>query len=534
MKEINVEKTASRGIAIAPVYIYEEVDLTPDSYPVESDRIGEEEARFQTVKQEVIAELKQLSEDNPIFEAHMMLADDYTLQESITGKIRSGERNVQQAIAEAVEEIAEMFHQMEDEYMRERGADVLDIGKRFLMKCKNMEQQNLAAIKEPVIIVARDLFPSDTVKMNPEYVKGIITKEGGVTSHVSIMAKSYGIPALTGVKEILDAIKPESIICMDAKAGKIIIDPKAEVLAEYQKRQQEEREEEERIKKYRSIEPVTPDGKRISLCINVGSTEEIKQAQDKNIDGVGLFRTEFLYMENTHFPTEEEQFRVYKEAAQLCPKEVTIRTLDIGGDKTLPYYEFEEEENPFLGWRAIRISLDMPEMFQEQLRAILRASAFGHVRIMFPMLISLEELRAAKAVVEQCKEQLRKEQIPFDEEIEIGMMMETPASVILADEFAKEADFFSIGTNDLTQYILAVDRGNKKIASRYDAFHPAVQKAIETIIQAGHRQNIKVGMCGELAGDVKAVPKLLEMGLDEFSMSAGNLDYVRSIIIGKV
>lgn len=532
MKEINVEKTASRGIAIAPVYIYEEADLTPADYPVEKERIGEELEKFEQVKGDVIAELEQLSEANPIFAAHVAIAGDYTMVEAITSRIQSGEKNVEQAIAEAVEEVAELFRQMDDEYMRERSADVLDIGKRFLTKCKNITVQDLSAINEPVIVVARDLFPSDTVKMNPEYVKGIITKEGGVTSHVSIMAKNYGIPALTGVAGILDAVKPESMICMDAKSGRILVDPEEEILAEYKKRQQEEEAEQERIKKYRSMEPVTADGKRISLCINVGSTDEIKHALDKNIDGVGLFRTEFLYMENSHFPTEEEQFAVYKEAAVLCPKEVTIRTLDIGGDKTLPYYEFEKEENPFLGWRAIRISLDMPEMFREQLRAILRASAYGHIRIMFPMLISLEELRKAKEMVEKCKDELRKEQIPFDEEIEVGMMMETPASVILADEFAKEADFFSIGTNDLTQYILAVDRGNKKIASRYDSFHPAVMKAIETIIQAGHKYDRKVGMCGELAGDVNAVSRLLEMGLDEFSMSAGNVDYVRSAIIG--
>ena len=236
-------------------------------------------------------------------------------------------------------------------------------------------------------------------------------------------------------------------------------------------------------------------------------------------------------MENNHFPTEEEQFSVYKEAANLCPKEVTIRTLDIGGDKSLPYYEFDPEENPFLGWRAIRISLDMPELFKTQLRAILRASVFGHIRIMFPMMISLKELAQAKAITEECKEELRREGIPFDENIETGMMMETPASVLLAEEFAKEADCFSIGTNDLTQYILAVDRGNKKIASRYDSFHPAVLKAIEMIIQAGHKYNRKVGMCGELAGDVNAVHKLLQLGLDEFSMSAGNVDYVRKAVI---
>lgn len=427
--------------------------------------------------------------------------------------------------------MAEIFGQMEDEYMRERKADVLDIGKRFLLKCKKITVQDLAAIGEPVIVVAKDLFPSDTVKMNPEFVKGIITEEGGVTSHVSIMAKNYGIPTLTGVSGILEKLKSGNLICMDAGSGRIAIEPEGAILEDYRKRLEADLQEQEEIRKYRSMEAVTPGGKRISLCINVGNTEEIKLALDKNIDGVGLFRTEFLYMENTHFPTEEEQFAVYKEAAMLCPQEVTIRTLDIGGDKSLPYYEFEPEENPFLGWRAIRISLDMPDLFRTQLRAILRTSAFGHIRIMFPMMISVEELVQAKEMVEQCKEELRKEQVAFDEDIETGMMMETPASVLLAEDFAREADFFSIGTNDLTQYILAVDRGNKKIASRYDSFHPAVVKAIAAIICAGHKYNRKVGMCGELAGDVNAVPKLLELGLDEFSMSAGNIDYVRRAIL---
>ena len=532
MIKIKVEKTASRGIAIAPAYVYREVNLTPDHYPVAEEKIPQEEKKFTDIKQAVLADLEQLSQENPIFAAHIAIADDYTLQEGIIGRIKSGKKNVQQAIRETVEEVAEIFGQMEDEYMRERKADVLDIGKRFLIKCKNITVQDLADICEPVIVVAKDLFPSDTVKMNPEFVKGIITEEGGVTSHVSIMAKNYGIPALTGVANVLGNLEDGKTVCMDAEDGTIVIEPEEAVLEDYRKRQEEDRKEQEEIKKYRSMETVTPAGKRIYLCINVGNTEEIKLALDKNIDGIGLFRTEFLYMENSHFPTEEEQFTVYREAAKLCPQEVTIRTLDIGGDKSLPYYEFEPEENPFLGWRAIRISLDMPDLFRTQLRAILRASAFGHIRIMFPMMISVEELQSAKEMVETCKEELRREQIAFDENIETGMMMETPASVLLAEEFAKEADFFSIGTNDLTQYILAVDRGNKKIASRYDSFHPAVMKAIAEIIRAGHKYNRKVGMCGELAGDVNAVPKLLELDLDEFSMSAGNVDYVRKTIIG--
>lgn len=533
MRKLTVEKTASRGIAIAPAYVYSEVDLSPDNYTISEQQVHTEIAAFQGVKAAVLKDLEALSEENPIFAAHMEIADDFTLQDAVEGKIRDEKKNVQVAITEAVEEIAEIFRQMDDEYMRERAADVQDIGKRFLLKCKNAELQDLSAIFEPVIVIARDLYPSDTVKMNPEIVKGIITQEGGVTSHVSIMAKNYGIPALTGVAGILDEVEAGDEICMDAQTGEIYVKPEPEIRETYGTKQREQEEELEKIKSYRQTDPVTADGKRIYLCVNVGNTEEIKQALDKNIDGVGLFRTEFLYMEGNHFPTEEEQFKVYKEAAELCPKEVTIRTLDIGGDKKLPYYEFEPEENPFLGWRAVRISLDMPEMFRTQLRAILRASAFGHIRIMFPMMISLEEMKEAKALVEECKAQLREEKIIFDEKIEVGMMMETPASVLLAEEFAKEADFFSIGTNDLTQYLLAVDRGNKKIASRYDSFHPAVLHAIKHIIQAGHREHIKVGMCGEMAGDIRAIPTLLEYGLDEFSMSSGSVDYARMAILEK-
>lgn len=532
MEVVNVAKTASRGIAIAPVYYYKEIRLTADNYLIEEGQIQEEAAKYADLKAAVLVDLEILAEDNPIFEAHMSIADDFALEDAVIRRIKEEKKNIQMAIAEATDEFASLFQMMDDEYMRERSADVIDIGKRFLMKAKGIVPQDLSALQEPVIVVARDLLPSDTVKMNPEFVKGIITQEGGVTSHVCIMAKNYGIPALTGVEGILQKVTDGETICMDAEKGTIILSPEEAVLTAYREKKAMQEQEQEILKEYRKKEPVTADGKRIYLCVNVGNTSEIEQALDKNIDGVGLFRTEFLYMENSHFPTEEEQYQVYKKAAELCPQEVTIRTLDIGGDKNLPYYEFEHEDNPFLGWRAIRICLDMPEIFQTQIRAILRASAFGHIRIMFPMMISPEELRDAKAVVEECKRQLREEKIAFDESIELGMMMETPASVLLAEEFAAEADFFSIGTNDLTQYMLAVDRGNKKIASRYDPFHPAVVKAIETIIRAGHKHNIKVGMCGELAGDVNATQKLLQMGLDEFSMSAGNVDYVRKVIIG--
>ncbi|MCI5870039.1 MAG: phosphoenolpyruvate--protein phosphotransferase [Dorea sp.] len=531
MEQVCVEKTASRGIAAAEVYKYLEPDWTPDRMIITEEQVGEEQAKFADAREAVMKELEILAAENAIFAAHLEIAGDYMLQEGVNAKITGEKKNAQLAVHEVIEEFAAIFSAMDDAYMKERGADVKDIGKRLLAKLKGIKRPDLGEIQKEVIIAAKDLYPSDTVKLSPETVKGIITEEGGVTSHVSIIAKSMNIPTLVGVKGILEKLEDGMMVCMDAEKGVIIIDPDAVTWKDYQAKKKEYEEKCARLKKLREIPAVTKNGKKISLCANVGNTEDIKKALPMKIDGVGLFRSEFLYMENTHFPTEEEQYQVYREAARLCPQELTIRTLDIGGDKDLSYFDFEKEENPFLGWRAIRISLDMKDMFKVQLRAILRASAFGQVRIMFPMIISMEELREAKAVVEECKQELKAEGIAYDEQIELGMMMETPASVLLAEEFAKEADFFSIGTNDLTQYLLAVDRGNKKIADRYSYFHPAVVKAIGQIIQAGHKEGIKVGMCGEMAGDVKAVPVLLELGLDEFSMSAGSIDYVREQII---
>ena len=531
MEKVLVEKTASRGIAVAPVYLYLDPDLSFGTEKISKEQVQEELDKFTQAKTAVVEELTVLAQQNEIFAAHLEIAGDFMLQDGVESKVKNDLKNVQQAISETIEEFAVIFESMDDEYMKERAADVKDIGKRLLAGTKHVKLPDLGGITEPVIVVARDMYPSDTVKINPSLVKGIITEEGGVTSHVSILAKSMGIPTLVGVKGILSKVSDGETICMNAGEGVIVVQPDEEILNEYKAQKEAYEAEKARLESLRNTPAVTKEGKRIYLCANVGNLKDIKNALVMNIDGVGLFRSEFLYMQNTHFPTEEEQFKVYKEAAQLSSQELTIRTLDIGGDKELSYYEFEKEENPFLGWRAIRISLDMKEMFKEQLRAILRASAFGHVRIMFPMIISMEELKEAKAIVQGCKEELKERGEAFDENIETGMMIETPASVILADEFAKEADFFSIGTNDLTQYILAVDRGNKKIADRYDYFHPAVVKAIGQVIEAGHKEGIKVGMCGEMAGDQKAVKLLLDLGLDEFSMSAGSIDYVREQIL---
>ncbi|MDF2590170.1 MAG: phosphoenolpyruvate-protein phosphotransferase PtsI, partial [Anaerocolumna sp.] len=420
-----------------------------------------------------------------------------------------------------------IFETMEDEYMRERAADIKDIRTRLLCALKGINLSSLQNITEKVILVADDLAPSDTAVLNLDYILGFITKEGGVTSHVSIMAKGLGLPALVGVNSIMNEVTNGDFLIMDAKSGNIIINPDEKTIKEYQGLQEEYERKQNELAKESNLPAVTLDGRSVHLCANVGSIYDIKQAIKHGIDGVGLFRSEFLYMENNHFPTEEEQFKAYQEAAILVGKELTIRTLDIGGDKSLSYYEFEKEENPFLGWRAIRISLELKDMFKTQLRAILRASAFGTIRIMFPMIISMEELRTAKEILNECKLELTEESIAFDTNIQVGMMMETPASVLCAEDFAKEVDFFSIGTNDLTQYMLAVDRGNKKIANMYNSFHPAVLKSIKHIIKAGHNNNIKVGMCGEFACDERAIPVLLGLGLDEFSMSAMEIANVK-------
>ena len=366
--------------------------------------------------------------------------------------------------------------------------------------------------------------------MNLDYVLGFATQFGGVTSHVCIMARNLGLPALVGVDDLMNQVNDGDMIIIDAGNGDVYVNPSDDMIREFEKKQVEFIKSEEKIKESLHLEPITTDGKRVLIYSNVGNIEDIKNAVKCHIDGIGLFRSEFLYMENTHFPTEEEQFQVYKNAVQICTGEVIIRTLDIGGDKELSYYEFQKEENPFLGFRAIRISLEMKDMFKQQLRALLRASAFGNVSIMYPMIISIEELIQANSILQECKTELNNEKIPYNKDIKIGMMIETPASVMEADNFAKYVDFFSIGTNDLTQYMLAVDRGNEKIANMYDSFNPAVLHAIQKVIDAGHKENIVVGMCGEFAGDEKACKMLLGMGLDEFSVAFTQVGAIKSIV----
>lgn len=527
MKKFSVEKTSSKGFAIGKAYKFDKVSLSPDSYSF-SDRQAEEK-QFSDAVAKVSSDLEELAKNNEIFSAHLELVGDVALAEGVIGKIAEG-KNVQIALKETIDEFVMIFESMDDEYMRQRADDIKDIYQRLLSKLKNVEIKNLSLMNEPAIIISSDLAPSDTASMNLDYVLGFATQFGGVTSHVCIMARNLGLPALVGVDNLINQVNDGDMIIIDAGKGDVYVNPSDDVIKEFEKKQEEFIKHEEKIKESLHLEPITTDGKRVLVYSNVGNIEDVKNAVKCYIDGIGLFRSEFLYMENTHFPTEEEQFEVYKEAVQICSGEVIIRTLDIGGDKELSYYEFQKEENPFLGFRAIRISLELKDMFKQQLRALLRASAFGHVSIMYPMIISIEELIQANAVLQECKAELDSEKIAYNKDIKVGMMIETPASVMEAESFAKYVDFFSIGTNDLTQYMLAVDRGNDKIANMYDSFNPAVLHAIQKVIDAGHKENIVVGMCGEFAGDEKACKMLLGMGLDEFSVAFTQVGAIKSII----
>lgn len=531
MVRLTVNKTAAKGIVIGKAYLVTEPDLTANRYKVEEDALSKEQAIFEEALSHSQDELTGLASESDIFEGHLMIAMDQTLSDTVISKMKENLYSAQAALEDTVIELSTLFDSMEDEYMRERAADVKDVGNRIMRQLKGMGGSSLGEIKDKVILIAKDLAPSDTAAMDFNYVLGFITEQGGVTSHVSIIARSLGVPALVGVTDILSHVKSNDMIIMDAENGTILINPDNNTIQQYKELEEKFKEKQEMLKKQNHLPAITNDGKEVSVCANVGSLEDIKNTLSIQIDGIGLFRSEFLYMESSHFPTEEEQFEVYKEAAILMEgKEVTIRTLDIGGDKSLPYYTFQTEENPFLGWRAIRISLDLKDVFKTQLKAILRASHYGYLRIMLPMIISVEEIEDAKSLIEVCKRELQSANIPFDEDIEIGIMIETPASVLCVDELASRVDFFSIGTNDLTQYVLCVDRGNKKISNLYNSFHPAVLRCIQTVINAAHKQEIKCGMCGEFASDSKAVKLLLGMGLDEFSMSASEIPAVKYLI----
>lgn len=528
MKKISVSQTASKGYAIGPVYLVERRELIIERKKVAAEEIELEVERYNAALATAKAQLEKLAADSDIFEAYVQLVQDEALIQGITAKIQSG-CNAESAVEDTIDEFVMIFDSMDDVYMKERAADLKDVKKRLQYALQGIEENPFQEMEEPAIIVAEELTPSDTANMDFSKVLGFLTEVGGVTSHVSIIAKGRGIPCLTGVKDICAEVKSGMMTAMDAGTGEVYLEPDDETIEEFTKKKSQFEEQEKMMEEESKNPSVTKDGHKFMLCANVGNIDDIKDALGSQMEGIGLFRSEFVYMmKKDGFPSEEEQFEIYKEAAILTEgKELTIRTLDIGGDKGLDYFEFAKEENPFLGCRAIRLCLNMPEMFKTQLRALLRASIYGNIRIMYPMLISVEELEEANRLLAECKQELTAEGKEFRDDVEVGMMIETPSSVMMADEFAQRVDFFSIGTNDLTQYLLAVDRGNEAISSLYNSFHPTVLRAINHVIDRAHAHGIKAGMCGEFASNDKASPILLGMGLDEFSMSAGSIKTVK-------
>lgn len=529
---------ASVGIAIAKAYILEHPNLQVEKQNIED--VEDEITKFENALEKTNKELekikdyamKELGKDKAeIFAAHLLVISDPELINPIKDKIKTEKINAEFALQETAAIFVAMFEQMDNEYMRERAADIRDVTSRILSHLLGVEIPNLNLISEEVIIIADDLTPSDTAQLNREYVKGFTTNIGGRTSHSAIMARSMEIPAVVGTKTVTKDIKYGDMVIVDGIDGIVIVNPSDQEITEYKQKQQKFSKEKEEWTKLKDEPTVTKDGVHVELAANIGTIDDVQGVLDNGGEGIGLYRTEFLYMGRDKLPTEQEQFEAYKSVLEkIKEKPVVVRTLDIGGDKELPYLQLPKEMNPFLGYRAIRLCLDRQDIFRTQLRALLRASVFGHLKIMFPMIATLEEFRESRAILLEEKEQLQSENIEVSNEIEIGMMVEIPSTAIIADQFAKEVDFFSIGTNDLIQYTMAADRMNEKVSYLYQPYHPAILRLVNMVIKAAHKEGKWVGMCGEMAGDPIAIPILLGLGLDEFSMSATSILPSRTLI----
>ncbi|SYE13429.1 PTS system phosphoenolpyruvate-protein phosphotransferase [Klebsiella pneumoniae] len=531
---------ASPGIAFGKALLLKEDEIVIDRKKISADKVDQEIERFLSGRAKASAQLEVIKtkagetfgeEKEAIFEGHIMLLEDEELEQEIIALIKDKHMTADAAANEVFDGQATALEELDDEYLKERAADVRDIGKRLLRNILGLAIIDLSAIQDEVILVAADLTPSETAQLNLKKVLGFITDAGGRTSHTSIMARSLELPAIVGTGSITAQVKNGDYLILDAVNNQVLINPSNEQIEALRSLQAQVAEEKAELAKLKDLPAITLDGHQVEVCANIGTVRDVEGAERNGAEGVGLYRTEFLFMDRDALPTEEEQFAAYKAVAEACGSQaVIVRTMDIGGDKELPYMNFPKEENPFLGWRAVRIAMDRKEILRDQVRAILRASAFGKLRIMFPMIISVEEVRALKKEIEIYKQELRDEGKAFDESIEIGVMVETPAAATIARHLAKEVDFFSIGTNDLTQYTLAVDRGNDMISHLYQPMSPSVLNLIKQVIDASHAEGKWTGMCGELAGDERATLLLLGMGLDEFSMSAISIPRIKKII----
>jgi phosphoenolpyruvate-protein phosphotransferase (PTS system enzyme I) len=529
---------ASSGIAIAKAYRLVEPDLTFVKKSIDNDTVEIE--RFRAALEQSKVELEgirdkakvELGADKAaIFEAHLLVLSDPELVTPIEDKIKTDKVNAEFALKETADMFVAMFESMDNEYMKERAADIRDVTKRVLSHLLGVQIVNPSMISEEVIIVAEDLTPSDTAQLNRQFVKGFTTDIGGRTSHSAIMARSMEIPAVVGTKTATEEIQNGDLVIVDGLNGQVYINPTAEEVERFKSEHAAFEAQKAEWAKLVNEQTVTSDGHHVELAANIGTPKDLVGVINNGGEGVGLYRTEFLYMGRDQLPTEEEQFESYKAVLEgMNGKPVVVRTLDIGGDKELPYLNLPKEMNPFLGFRAIRLCLEEQGMFRTQLRALLRASVYGNLKIMFPMIATLSEFRQGKAILEEERQKLQAEGVAIAEKIELGIMVEIPSTAVIADQFAKEVDFFSIGTNDLIQYTMAADRMNERVSYLYQPYNPAILRLVKMVIDAAHKEGKWTGMCGEMAGDEQAIPVLLGLGLDEFSMSATSILKARSQI----